>query len=483
MDMPIEPPNIVYILADDMGYGDLSCLNPDSKIRTPNLDALAVGGMVFTDAHSSSAVCTPSRYNILTGRYNWRSRLKQGVTMGYDRPVIEEGRTTVASFLRDRGYFTSCVGKWHLGWNWAKQGDQVDYTQPITGGPLDAGFDHFFGIAASLDIPPYVYVENTMPTAVPDRQSEAVTKGMRFMRSGPIAPDFAHEDVLPRLTREALGVIERSAKAEKPFFLYFSLPAPHTPILPLPEFQGKSGTNPYGDFCLQVDDVVGQVVAAVERAGLADNTLIIFTSDNGCSPMADIPGLQAMGHYPSYVFRGQKADIFDGGHRIPLVMRWPAQVAPGSVARQTVLLGDLLATCAEIFGERLPDDAGEDSVSNLAVWKGGAADASVREATIHHSFDGSFAIRQGNWKLVMCAGSGGWSAPRNGEESKDLPDIQLYDMQADVGERRNQVAEHPEVVESLKALLNRYIENGRSTPGAPQPNTGPASWRELWWMR
>ncbi len=491
--MPAHP-NLIYILADDMGYGDLSCLNPDSKIHTPHLDQLAADGMRFTDAHSTSAVCTPSRYGILTGRYNWRSALKQGVTWGYSQHLIEDGRLTVAGLLRQHGYHTACVGKWHLGWDWAKTGtadDAVDYAQPIANGPCTFGFDTFFGISASLDMPPYVYVENDRATAIPDHQDPGCdlddpqhpdTLRFKFWRPGPTAPDFRHQEVLPTLTRQAETYIAERAAAQQPFFLYFPLPAPHTPILPSPAFQGQSGTNPYGDFCLMVDDVVGRIMAAAEQAGVADNTIIVFTTDNGCSPMADFPGLARLGHHPSYHFRGHKADIYEGGHRIPLLLRWPARVRPGSQCDDPVCLVDLLATAAEIVGAKLPDNAGEDSVSNLPLWLEKPAAAPLREATVHHSMDGSFSIRQGQWKLELCPGSGGWSWPRPGEECAGLPPVQLYDLNADLGERRNLQAEHPEVVARLTALLATYVRNGRSTPGAPQANTGPAHWPQLAWM-
>ncbi len=487
-------PNIIYVLADDMGYGDLSCLNPESKLRTPHLDQLAAGGMRFTDAHSSSAVCTPSRYSILTGRYNWRSNLKQGVTWGYSPHLIEYGRMTVASLLKQRGYRTAAIGKWHLGWDWARSGpepEDVDYAQPIRNGPCSFGFDRFFGISASLDMPPYVYVENDRVTAVPDRQDPGCDLpdnrppgdvGFRFWRPGPCAPDFRHEEVLPTLTRRAEEFIAGQSAAQ-PFLLYFPLPAPHTPILPAAEFQGRSGTNPYGDFCLMVDDVVGRVMAAVERAGLTDDTIIVFTSDNGCSPSADFPGLAKLGHHPSHIFRGHKADIYDGGHRIPLLVRWPARIPAGRACEDTVCLVDLLATMADVAGVAVPDEAGEDSVSNLPLWLEQPGAEPIREATVHHSIDGSFAIRQGRWKLELCPGSGGWSWPRPGAECEGLPPVQLYDLSADVGERRNLQEQHPEVVAHLTALLTRYVREGRSTPGAPQPNTGPASWPQLAWMQ
>ena len=476
-----DRPNIIYVLADDMGYGDVSCLNPDSGFRTPNLDRLAAEGLTCRDAHASSAVCTPSRYSILTGRYNWRSSLKRGVNFGYDGPLIEAGRMTVASFLRERGYTTGCVGKWHLGWTWATRSDDledVDFSQPIEGGPTAVGFDYFHGIAASLDMAPYVYVEDDRVTAIPEGDTPG-REGKEFWRPGPIGPDFDHADVLPHLTGKVLDFIDARGADGQPFFMYFPLPAPHTPILPTAQFQGKSGTNEYGDFCLQVDDVVGQILAALERRGLAEDTIVVFTSDNGCSPMADFDELAEAGHHPSYLFRGHKADIYEGGHRIPLLIRWPARIAAGSAADQTVCLTDLLATCAEIFADDLPPDAGEDSVSNLSIWEG--ASEVVRQATVHTSIDGSLSIRRGRWKLEMCAGSGGWSPPAPGPDCEGLPPLQLYDLDADVGERQNIGDQNPGVVEELTALLEGYVREGRSTPGPAQANAG-GRWDALWFM-
>jgi arylsulfatase A len=485
-----DRPNIVYILADDMGYGDLSCLNPESRIHTPQLDGIAGAGMRFLDAHASSAVCTPSRYSILTGRYNWRSALKKGVIMGYDAPVIEPGRMTVASLLREHGYATACIGKWHLGWEWARGDDgEVDFTRPIKNGPCSFGFDHFFGMAGSLDMAPYVYVENHRATAVPEGISSGSEEpdasvrgdtGFGFWRPGPIAPDFRHDDVLPMFTRKAESWIAGQAAAGTPFFLYLPLTAPHTPILPSPEFQGKSGTNPYGDFCLMVDDVVGRIAAALDKAGVADNTILVFTSDNGCSPSADLPGLARVGHYPSYHFRGHKADIFEGGHRIPLLVRWPDRIQPGTSCDDTVCLSDFMATCAGILGVGIPDNAAEDSVSNLPLWLGNSGP--IREATVHHSIDGSFSIRQGRWKLELCSGSGGWSWPRPDDDVDGLPPLQLYDLGDDIGERRNVQHLYPEEVRRLTSLLAQYVREGRSTPGTPQANTGPPYWPQLSWM-
>lgn len=478
-------PNIVYILADDMGYGDVSCLNPDSKIHTAALDRLAEQGMVFRDAHASSAVCTPSRYSILTGRYNWRSPLKESVLYGYEEALIEPGRMTVASLLKANGYRTACVGKWHLGWNWAKHSDDpkdIDFTRPVTGGPSDVGFDEFFGIIASLDMAPYVYIEGDMPQAVPQEQYPGEDDPKTIRRAGPIAPGFDFDEVLPDFTRRAVDTIHRFAEGDQPFFLYLPLSAPHTPILPSERFRGQSGTNEYGDFCLQVDDIVAQVESALQQNGQSDNTILIFTSDNGCSPLVDFDELAAVGHHPSYHFRGHKADIYEGGHRIPLLVRWPERIAPGAVCEETTCLIDLLATLADILGVDLPPDAGEDSVSNLPLWTGQSLDRSLREATVHHSVNGSFSIRRGRWKLEMCPGSGGWSHPVPGPECEGLPPMQLYDLQADIGEQRNLVDEEPEVVSELTELLSRYIRDGRSTPGEPQPNTGGPWWPQLWWM-
>lgn len=477
-------PNIVFILADDLGYGDVGCLNPECKIPTPNIDRLAREGMRFTDAHSGSAVCTPTRYGILTGRYCWRSRLKNGVLEGWSPALVDEKRVTVASLLRGCGYRTACVGKWHLGLDWAATDgkrvrmslENVDYGKPVGGGPVARGFDYFFGIPASLDMPPYVYVEN-------DRVVEAATgtagasEKPAYYRAGPSAPSFRHGEVLAELSRKAVGVIDRHAAeaGASPLFLYFPLTAPHTPIMPPPEFQGKSGVGAYGDFVCQTDHVVGEIMAALERNGMAENTLLVFTSDNGFAPMADFDALRKQGHDPSRGFRGGKADIFEGGHRIPLVARWPERITPGAASDQTVCLTDLMATAAAINNTALPENAGEDSVSLLPVLAG-TATGPVREAVVHHSVDGSFSIRQGQWKLEFCAGSGGWSDPKpEAAKQAGLPGVQLYNLAADPAEKTNLQDKHPDVVARLTALMDKYVSEGRSTPGPPQQNDGPTS--------
>lgn len=470
---PAGRPNIVYILADDLGYGDVRCFNARSKIATPNIDGLARQGMMFTDAHSGSAVCTPTRYGILTGRYAWRTRLKASVLGGYSPPLIEPGRMTVASFLKREGYHTACFGKWHLGLGWPTRtpgdfGDgiapnrdvsTIDFSAPLTSGPLNVGFDEFYGISAALDMPPYLFIQN-------DRFVGRPTAERTYIRRGQAAPDFRAEEVMGTITRKAVDFLDARAKAAdgRPFLLYFPLTAPHTPIVPSRAFQEKSGIGPYGDFVLEIDATVGQVVKALERTGLDANTLIIFTSDNGCSPAADLASLAALGHFPSAQYRGGKADIFEGGHRIPFIARWPGKIRPGSTCADTICLTDLLATCAAIVDETLPNNAGEDSVNILPDLLG-TARAPLREATVHHSFFGYYAIRQGPWKLALCPDSGGWSFPRPGmRESMALPPVQLYNLTDDPGERRNLEAEHPEIVDRMTRLIVRYAREGRSTP-------------------
>ncbi len=470
-----QPPNIVYILADDLGYGDVSCLNEQCAWTTPNIDRLATEGIRFTDAHSGSAVCTPTRYGILTGRYAWRSRLKRGVLHGDSPHLIDPKRMTVASLLKRHSYHTGVIGKWHLGWDFSKQADhpgQIDFSAPVGNGPGVVGFDDSYCHNGSLDMAPYVYVENGRVTAAPDRTTENEDY-QAFWRKGLTGADFHHADVLPNFTRHAVEFIHTQAADQGPFFLYLPLPAPHTPILPSPKFLGKSHTNLYGDFVLQVDDTVGQVLQALEEMGCSENTLVIFASDNGCSPRAGFEELAKFGHHPSYTFRGHKADIFEGGHRIPFLVRWPGKVKPGRRSDETLCLTDFLRTCAELLEDPLPDNAGEDSVSFLPLLLGGNQDSPLREATIHHSVNGSFAIRQGKWKLLLCPGSGGWSAPRpKVARAQGLPPLQLYDLVTDIGERQNVAAAHPEVVARLVRLAKHYVEQGRSTPGTPQTNEG-----------
>ncbi|MEN8186061.1 MAG: arylsulfatase [Bacteroidota bacterium] len=481
----IKRPNIIYVLADDLGYGDISAFNENCKIPTLNIDKIASEGIIFTDAHTSSSVCTPTRYGILTGRYNWRSRLKSSVLTGKSKALIPNNRSTVASMLQKQGYNTAFIGKWHLGWDWAfKNNDSltgegwnyedfvnIDFSKPVTNNPNDLGFDYAYGHSASLDMAPYVYVENGNVTMIPDSVTENKSK-YSWWRKGPTSKDFIHDDVTPNFFRRSFKYIKERSKEDDPFFLYLALPSPHTPILPTEEWQDKSGLNPYGDFVMMIDAYMGQLEKVIKEAKIEDNTIVIFTSDNGCSPAAKTDELEEKGHYPSYIYRGYKADIFEGGHRVPFIVKWPKKINKGIVSDEIICTTDLMATCADIVGYSLSDNEGEDSYSLVPILEQTKLDKPVREATIHHSINGSFAIRKGEWKLIMCPGSGGWSFPKpnNKEVIDSLPKIQLYNIKNDPGETENLQEFNSEKVAELKALLKKYILEGRSTPGVIQKN-------------
>lgn len=453
-------PNILYILADDLGYGDVHCLNPGrGKIATPHLDRFANQGMTFTDAHSGSSVCTPTRYGVLTGRYAWRSRLQSGVLSDYDVPLIAADRLTVPSMLKEQGYHTACIGKWHLGFTIegessgasGKKGNAEDKLMgaPLHSvthdGPITRGFDSYFGF----------HHARMMKSVF---ENDEVTQLVE-----PV-------DMLPTLVRHTGAHILERAKSDQPFFIYLALNSPHTPIVPSKEWQGRSGLGDYGDFVMETDWAVGEVLAALDKSGVTENTLVFFTSDNGCSPAAGTDKLEKKGHFASGEMRGYKADIWDGGHRVPFMVRWPGRVEAGSQSQQLICHTDLMATCAEIIGAKLPDNAAEDSVSLLPVLLG-IAEKPLHEAVVHHSINGKFAIREGRWKLEICAGSGGWGAPGDVAAKKQgLPDIQLYDLQSDLKESTNVQADHPEVVAQLTKRLEGYVEQGRSTPGEKQAN-------------
>ena len=458
-----DRPNIVFILADDLGYGDVHCLNPErGKIATPNIDRLATQGITFTDAHSSSAVCTPTRYGILTGRYNWRSRLQHGVLGAYGTPLIPSTRLTVPALLKQHGYATGCVGKWHLGWDWPKQGKKLDFARALTGGPTAVGFDYYFGTDVP-NYPPYCFIENDRTVGIP---SEPLPKRLLENHlayiAGPALPGWKLEEILPAITGKACDFIQQQAKAKKPFFLYFPLTSPHTPLAPTKEWQGKSGLGRYADFVMETDAMIGRVLDTIDKSGAGGNTLVIVTSDNGCAPYIGVSEMEAKGHFPSAQFRGYKSDAWDGGHHIPFIARWPGTIKPGTHCPQVVCLNDLMATCAEILGTNLPDTDGEDSISILPLLRG--EDRPTRANVVHHSIQGKFAIREGRWKLILCAGSGGWSKGGGTEP------VQLYDMTADIGERKNLQAEHPDIVARLTKKLEKIVADGRSTPGPNQQN-------------
>ena len=481
-------PNLVYILADDMGIGDASCFNPASAWKTPRLDQMAEEGRCFTDAHSASAVCTPSRYALLTGRYPWRTPLKRGVLRGYSPPLIEPGRLTVARLLQTHGYHTSLFGKWHLGLDWVRTGaapEDVDFSRPFGGGPLTHGFDRFKGISASLDMPPYVHLEDDHVMRVPTGMI-GDSPPPKLWRAGAISDDFDHEDIMPWLGDLTLQTIAEHAAApeRRPFFVYLALASPHTPIVPTPEFQGRSGATAYGDFTLQVDDLVGRILDAVDQHGLGQETLVIFTADNGFAPMADVEEHRRVGHDPSAGFRGHKADLYEGGHRVPFIARWSGTVPAGTRCATPITQGDLLATCADLLGVSLPDDAGEDSVSMMPLLLGQPGERDHGAPIVNHSENGSLAIRSGRWKLCLCPGSGGWSYPHPVHDAGlKLPPYQLFDLENDPAETENLAERHPEEVQRLGRWLRSIILNGRSTPGAPQPNASDVEWPQIDWIK
>ena len=476
--MPENKPNIIFILADDMGYGDLGSNNPNSKIPTPNLDRLADQGMRFTDAHAASAICTPSRYNVLTGCYGWRSRLKRGIVWEWDSPLIEPDRLTVAGLLRQAGYATHCLGKWHLGWDWVtldgnlagpqlpfgelnqeimqqrlEMGNRIDYSQRIGGGPVDRGFDTYFGVDVP-NFPPYTWFENDHLTAPPTVEKPASMYG----NPGLMRPGWSFEAMIPEFTRRAVSLIKSAAD---PFFMYFPLTSPHAPVVPNAAFRGLSRAGKYGDFVCEVDWLVGEIMQALDRAGKADNTLLIFTSDNGPeSGRADYEGAYELartsGHYSMGSWRGVKRDIWEGGHREPYIARWPGVTPAGTLCNQLVGLGDLMATCAEITGSVLPSNAGEDSISLLPLLLG-QTDRPTRNQLVHHSANGNFAVRSQDWILID-APSGGdvtepeWFRRERGYVPHDFPG-ELFDLSTDGAERENLYGHHPEVIKELSALL------------------------------
>ncbi|MCL4123931.1 UNVERIFIED_CONTAM: hypothetical protein GTU68_032840 [Idotea baltica] len=485
-----DKPNIIFILADDLGYGDVQCLNPErGKILTPHMDQVASEGMTFLDAHTTSSVCTPTRYSIMTGRYNWRTKLQASVLNGYGQSLIAADRMTVASLLKEQGYTTAMIGKWHLGLGIpttdgkkanptsrnelvklmkVKQAydpaelSNIDWEGTIQGGPVDLGFDSWFGISASLDFPPYVWI----------RDQNFVGKGTHvkaFSRPGPASEDFEAIDVLDKLADETVKYISEY-DSDNPFFVYMPLPSPHTPIVPTEKWQGKSGIGSYADFVMQTDDVVGQVVKALDAKGISENTIVIVTSDNGCSKRADFKNLEKHGHFASAQFRGSKSDIWDGGHRVPFLVKWPKVISAGSVSNHLVCQMDLLATCAELMQAKIPQDAGEDSESILPIFFGNDPEF-TRKGLIHHSVSGCFAYREGNYKMILSRGSGGWTAPNEkAAATQKLPKAQLYDMAADPGEQNNMYPSKPETADRMLDQLTQYVRSGSTVAGKSSQN-------------
>jgi arylsulfatase A-like enzyme len=407
--------------------------------------------------------------------------LKAGVLAGVSPHLIDPDRMTVADVFKAAGYDTATIGKWHLGMDFSftrgkpapKKGrhtipDNIEWTQPIENGPNANGFDYFYGMSASLDMPPYVYIENDQVIGLP-------TATKAFFRKGPAHPDFEAVDVMGEFTSRTVDYIEQH-DGDQPFFIYMPLTAPHTPIVPAKQFQGLSDLGLYGDFCMEVDWTVGQVVDALERKGILDNTLVIFSADNGCSKAALRFGADKMelvpqtadsdAHHPSYIYRGSKSDHWEGGHRVPFIMQWPEGIRAGSRSDELIGLTDFMAMAADLTGVEIPDDAAEDSLSFLPALSGQSVDMSQRAGIVHHSVSGQFAIRRGDWKLILSPGSGGWTPPTDKEAAEmGLPSVQLYNLAEDPSETNNLQAEYPEGVRTLAALLNTYIESGASVEG------------------
>lgn len=476
------PPNVVLLYADDLGYGDVRAYNPDrGRIPTPHMDRLAAEGMRFTDAHSSSGVCSPSRYTLLTGRYHWRSRLQTGIVPTWGKPLIPETRLTLARLAGAHGYRPAAIGKWHLGWDWGipesdrryfpsrygthelavteehRRAWREVFSRPIGGGPLAAGFATFFGMDAP-NWPPFCFVEDNRTVGIPSVSLPlSLLRNQQATVQGPALPGWRLEPILPELTRRAEVFIAESAAKPAPFFLYFALTSPHTPISPNPEWRGRSGLGAYADLVMETDAMVGRVLAALERAGVADRTLVLLTSDNGFEGNLGAAALEAKGHFPSGPLRGYKRSAHEGGHRVPFIVRWPAVTPAGKVSDRLVHQADLMATFAEILGARLPEDAGEDSLSLLPLLRGD--DRDVRVHAVSHSMSGEAAVRQGPWKLILPP------APA----ARPM----LFNLAADLGETKDLAAAQPDKAAELIALYTRLIDEGRSRPGPRATNDAP----------
>jgi arylsulfatase A-like enzyme len=489
-------PNIIVVLADDLGYGDVRCNDPEhAKVPTPNIDRLAEQGMRFTDAHTSASLCSPSRYSLLTGRFSWRTPMRTHVVRVYGTPLIAPDRLTLPKLLQQQGYHTGCFGKWHLGWDWAlrqkddsvvralsgdflqeRKGEPI-FDQPIGQGPTTRGFNYYFGVDVP-NFPPYTFIENDRMVTAPTAR-KTVNDRVHWGPPGPMAPDWQFDRILPTIVEKTEDYIAQRARDKKPFFIYMPLTTPHEPIAPSEAFRGKSGISDVADLIMETDDALGRVMTALQKHELADNTLLVFTSDNGHCSYTGLTPFQEVGHRVGGPYRGYKCNISEGGHRVPFVVRWPDVVKPGTRCDQLVCLSDLMATCAEMLGTKLPDNAAEDSVSLLPLLRG--KDRPVRRDLVHQCYSEVLAIREGPWKLALCAGDGTerrWcnekGVPQDTSEKeareRGLPPVQLYNVADDPGETKNLQAEHPETVQRLRAQLEKYVFEGRSTPGTPQKN-------------
>lgn len=479
-------PNIVIILADDLGFGDPQVYNSESKIPTPNIDLLASAGMRFTDAHSPSSVCSPTRYGLLTGRYAWRTELKKSVLWMWDRPLISKDRLTFPKMLKTKNYATACIGKWHLGWRWpSNQGDgyindsipigdwayegrnqlwkKIDFSKDLGGGPIEAGFDYYFGD----DVPnfaPYTFFENNKLVKMPD----LIKPKDMYGGPGPMSEGWDLTQVMPEITKRAVKYIEEQSQHDNPFFLYFTLTAPHTPIAPDDKFKGKSEAGLYGDFVHEVDWSVGQIIEALKKSGEFENTLLVFTSDNG-SPQRDgtnmegaIASVKRYGHDPSRPWKGMKSDAWEGGHRVPFIASWPKKIKASSESDQLIGHTDIISTVAKILGIESGANTMEDSYDISSVLMGEDEGNPIRQSIVHHSGDGTFAIRKGDWKLILGKDSGGFSKSLEIEGIPVDTDGQLYKLSKDPSEQNNLYTDNPEKIKELTALLDQYKTVGYS---------------------
>lgn len=477
-------PNLVIILADDLGYGDVGCYNPGSKIPTPNIDRLAARGVQFSDAHTPCGVCSPTRYGLLTGRYPWRTELKRQVLWPWDKPLIEADRLTLPKMLKSVGYHTAAIGKWHLGWNWPTiDGSQVNtqvrigdpqrpiryefakkvvFDRPIAGGPTARGFDTYFGVDLP-NFPPYSFIENDRVLAQPTEQKP----DSMFGWPGAMVPGWKLEEVLPAITKRAVSHVQERATRKDPFFLYLPLTAPHTPIAPHADFKGRAKAGDYGDFVHQVDWSVGQVLESLRKSGAEDNTLVFFTSDNGPENLT-YPVLKEFGHASAGPLRGAKRMLYEGGHRVPFIAAGPG-LARGRKESEIICLTDFMSTVAGIIGHELPENAAEDSYDISAALYGRPRSKPIREATVHHSMNDEYGLRQGDWVYIESAdGGGGAAEPAWYREMYGISDppqeAALYNLGTDLRERKNLYAQHPDRVRQMRELLRRYKTEPRSAP-------------------
>ncbi len=472
-------PNIVIIYADDMGYGDLNCQNPNSKIPTPNLDKLASEGMRFTDAHSSSGICSPSRFALLTGTYHWRRQ--HGIVGAFGKPFFKDSDITLPQVLKTNGYTTACIGKWHLGWDWefknAPSGkvmqwgkmrevylpNDIDWSKPVGGGPLARGFDYYFG-DGTINFPPYAWVENDQFIEVPteamnlDKIGFETKEGHWEFRPGPKVKDWNPYDVLPTLTKKTVEWINKQNQ-EQPYFLYFALPSPHAPIIPNDEFDGKSQAGGYGDFMVQTDWVVGQVLKALKQGGMEDNTIVIFSADNGPEAYA-WERAEKYGHFSMGNFRGLKRDVWEGGHHVPFMVKWPGQVKANSISNEVISQVDIMGTLASITGIELPENAAPDSYDITPIIRGTAYESPLREATIHNTYESIWGIRKGDWLYINDSTGGHRKLPASFKELTGYTHFDtkglLFNMIEDGEQRINLYDKYPKKIEELDKLLQEY---------------------------